>query len=165
MNGKDEIIKRRLYYEGLKQAITTPVKNESISVVDEIVQDDEVEQDFKDTFRLWKEVIGPLDSAVTFVHNNRFLVEEKEYIINDDPDAVFMKPEEIFNILKNLLSATVKAPTAAAADAYATYCMVIGLEESKAFIQGRPDLEAFLVYDDGGEMQTWASDGFQVTSR
>lgn len=107
MNGKDEIRKRRLYYEGLKQAIATPVKNESISVVDEIIQDDEVEQDFKDTFRLWKEVIGPLDSAITFVHNNRFLVEEKEYIIKEDSDAVFMKPEEIFNVLKNLLSASV----------------------------------------------------------
>ena len=107
MNGKDEIRKRRLYYEGLKQAIATPVKNESISVVDEIIQDDEVEQDFKDTFRLWKEVIGPLDSVITFVHNNRFLVEEKEYIIKEDTDAVFMKPEEIFNVLKNLLSASV----------------------------------------------------------
>ena len=93
MNGKDEIRKRRLYYEGLKQAIATPVKNESISVVDEVLQYDEVEQDFKDTLRLSKEVIGPLDSAIIFVHNNRFLVEEKEYIINDDPDVVFMKPE------------------------------------------------------------------------
>ena len=63
------------------------------------------------------------------------------------------------------MSATVKAPTAAAADAYATYCMVIGLEESIAFIQARPELEAYLVYDRGGEMQTWSSDGFQVTSR
>lgn len=59
MNGKDEIRKRRLYYEGLKQAIATPVKNESISVVDEVLQYDEVEQDFKDTLRLWKEVNGP----------------------------------------------------------------------------------------------------------
>ena len=107
MNGKDEIRKRRLYYEGLKQAIATPAKNESISVVDEVLQYDEVEQDFKDTLRLWKEVNGPLDSAIIFVHNNRFLVEEKEYIVKEDSDAVFMKPEEIFNVLKNLLSATV----------------------------------------------------------
>lgn len=107
MNGKDEIRKRRLYYEGLKQAIATPVKNESVSFVDELIQDDEVEQDFKDTLRFWKEVNGPLDSAITFIHNNRFLVEEKEYIIKEDSDAVFMKPEEIFNVLKNLLSATV----------------------------------------------------------
>jgi hypothetical protein len=27
--------------------------------VDELIQDDEVEQDFKDTLRLWKEVNGP----------------------------------------------------------------------------------------------------------
>ena len=109
MNGKDEILKRRLYYEGLKQAIAAPLKNESFIVVDEVIQDDEVEDDIKETLRLWKEVNGPLDSAVAFVHNNRFLVEDKEYIIREDSDAVFMKPEEIFNVLKDLLSTTVMA--------------------------------------------------------
>ena len=33
------------------------------------------------------------------------------------------------------------------------------------FIQSRPDLEAYLVYDQGGVLQTWSSDGFQVISR
>ena len=107
MNGKDEIIKRRLYYEGLKQAIETPLAGEAMNDVEEVIQDDETEENFKETLRLWKEVNGPLDSAVTFVHNNRFIVEEKENIINDDSESVFMKPEEIFNVLKNLLSATV----------------------------------------------------------
>lgn len=89
----------------------------------------------------------------------------KFYLKDGRKYAHTIDPRTGYPVEHNLLSATVKAPTAAAADAYATYCMVIGLEESKAFIQGRPDLEAFLVYDDGGEMQTWASDGFQVTSR
>ena len=89
----------------------------------------------------------------------------KYYLKDGRKYAHTIDPRTGYPVEHNLLSATVKAPTATAADAYATYCMVIGLEESVAFIQGRPDLEAYLVYDDGGEMRTWASDGFQVTSR
>ena len=89
----------------------------------------------------------------------------KYYLKDGRKYAHTIDPRTGYPVEHNLLSATVKAPTAAAADAYATYCMVIGLEESVAFIQGRPDLEAYLVYDDGGEMRTWASDGFRVTSR
>ena len=89
----------------------------------------------------------------------------KFYLKDGRKYAHTIDPRTGYPVEHNLLSATVKAPTAAAADAYATYCMVIGLEESKAFIQGRPDLEAYLVFDNGGEMQAWSSDGFQVTSR
>ena len=49
------------------------------------------------------------------------------------------------------------------ADAYATYCMVIGLEKARAFIEGRTDLEGYLIYDEDGLMKTWASAGFDVT--
>ena len=59
MNGKDEIIKKRLYFEGLKQAIEMPLPEEAIRDVDEILQDDETEESIKETMRLWKEVTGP----------------------------------------------------------------------------------------------------------
>ena len=62
----------------------------------------------------------------------------------------------------SLLSATVVAPTAAAADAYATYCMVIGYDEARAFIESRGDLEGYLIYDEGGAMKEWASPGFKL---
>ena len=107
MNGKDEIIKRRLYYEGLKQAIEMPLPEEANRDVDEILQDDETEESIKETMRLWKEVTGPFDNAIVFVHNNRFLVEEKENIVNDDAEAVFMMPQEMFSVLRNLLRTTV----------------------------------------------------------
>ena len=54
MNGKDEIIKRRLYYEGLKQAIETPLAGEAMNDVEEVIQDDETEESIKETMRLWK---------------------------------------------------------------------------------------------------------------
>ena len=107
MNGKDEIIKRRLYYEGLKQAIEMPLPEEAIRDVDEILQDDETEESIKETMRLWKEVCGPFDNAIVFVHNNRFLVEEKENIVNNDVEVVFMMPQEMFAVLRKLLKTTV----------------------------------------------------------
>ena len=107
MNVKDEIIKKKLYIEGLKQAIEMSLPEEAIRDVDEILQDDETEESIKETMRLWKELCGPFDNAIVFVHNNRFLVEEKENIINDDSEAVFMMPEEMFNTLSKLLKSTV----------------------------------------------------------
>jgi|GEM_PF-91170 len=53
-----------------------------------------------------------------------------------------------------LLSATIVAPSAEMADAYATYCMVIGLEAAKQFILGRPEIEGYLIYTFSDEMQS-----------
>ena len=62
----------------------------------------------------------------------------------------------------SLLSATIVASDAALADALATYCMVIGLEEAKEFISSDPDIEGYLIYSDGEQMKTWASGGITV---
>ena len=71
-------------------------------------------------------------------------------------------PRTGYPVSHNLLSATVIAPNATLADAYATYCMVIGLEASKEFIESDPDLEACLIYDHDGEFCTWMSDGIHL---
>lgn len=79
-----------------------------------------------------------------------------------------------------LLSATIVAPTAMAADAYATYCMVIGFEAALDFIESRPDLEGYLIVSTGAtvwtdgsgnattstvgsDMSEWASAGFKLS--
>ena len=61
-----------------------------------------------------------------------------------------------------LLSATIVAPTAELADAYATYCMVIGLDAAKAFIDSLSDLEGYLIYDTPDGMAEWQSSGFNL---
>ena len=61
-----------------------------------------------------------------------------------------------------LLSATIVAPDATMADAYATYCMVIGLDASRDFLESRSDLEGCLIYDDNGVFRTWTSSGFTL---
>ena len=51
------------------------------------------------------------------------------------------------------------APTAALADAYATYLMVIGLENAKRFISSAPDMDALLVYGENENLKVFATEG------
>ena len=69
-------------------------------------------------------------------------------------------PRTGYPVDHQLLSATIVAADAMTADAYATYCMVIGLDASKEFLMSRPDLEGCLIYDEDGVFRTWCSDGF-----
>lgn len=84
----------------------------------------------------------------------------KFYVKDGKKYAHTIDPRTGYPVSHNLLSATIIAPDATTADALATYCMVIGLDESKEFILGRPELEAYLIYDNDGAMDTWASPGF-----
>lgn len=71
-------------------------------------------------------------------------------------------PRTGYPVDHTLLSATIVAPDATLADAYATYCMVIGLDEAKRFIESLDELEGYLVYADGESMAEWASSGFNL---
>lgn len=60
-----------------------------------------------------------------------------------------------------LLSASLVAPEAMDADAYATVCMVRGLEGCKALLDNKPELEGYLVYtNDDGDWETYITEGF-----
>lgn len=85
----------------------------------------------------------------------------KFYIENGVKYSHTVDPRTGYPVRHNLLSATVIAPTAALADALATYCMVIGMEEASAFIAGRPDLEACLISSD----TVWHSEGLDISER
>ena len=86
----------------------------------------------------------------------------KFYIRDGRKYAHTIDPRSGRPVEHNLLSATIIAATATDADAYATYCMVIGLEDAKEFILSRPDLEGYLIYDNGGMLE-WHSPGFNVS--
>ena len=86
----------------------------------------------------------------------------KFYVRDGRKYAHTVDPRTGYPVDHSLLSATIVAPTAAAADAYATYCMVLGFEEARAFIEGRPDLEGYLIHDVDGTMTEWASPGFTL---
>lgn len=84
----------------------------------------------------------------------------KFYIKDGKKYSHTIDPRTGYPVTHNLLSATIVAPDAMMADAYATYCMVIGLEESKIFLESRTDLEGCLIYDEDGQFKTWCSEGF-----
>ena len=72
-----------------------------------------------------------------------------------------MNPATGYPEVSDLLSATVIANNCMLADAYATACMVMGLEGSKQFLQGRDDLSVMLIYAVGRDsMALWSNDGF-----
>ncbi|MGI6312919.1 MAG: FAD:protein FMN transferase [Candidatus Cryptobacteroides sp.] len=74
-----------------------------------------------------------------------------------------INPKTGYPANNTLLSASIVAPTAEAADAYATYCMVIGLEASQQFIASRPDLEGCLIFSNpDGSMSEWRSEDFNL---
>jgi len=61
-----------------------------------------------------------------------------------------------------LLSATILTEECMTADAYATSCMVMGLEKAKLFIEGMKNTDAYFIYgDDQGMYQVWYTDGLR----
>ena len=71
----------------------------------------------------------------------------KYYIRDGKKYSHTIDPRTGHPVEHHLLSATVIAPTAAEADALATYFMVIGREAAEAFLETHPDLQAFLISD------------------
>lgn len=86
----------------------------------------------------------------------------KFYVRDGLKYAHTIDPRTGYPVQHQLLSATITAGSGAAADAYATYCMVIGLDQAKAFIESRTDIEGYLIYDTGEGMKEWASEGFTL---
>ena len=61
----------------------------------------------------------------------------------------------------NLLSVSIICNNTALADAYATACMVMGLEKSIKFVESRDDLEAFFIYsNENGYYDVYSTSGF-----
>ncbi|MBR1573446.1 MAG: FAD:protein FMN transferase [Bacteroidales bacterium] len=89
----------------------------------------------------------------------------KFYIRDGRKYAHTIDPRTGYPVTHSLLSATVIAPSAAIADAYATVCMVLGLQEARALLTEKADLEGLLIYEEDGQMCTWASPGFNNENR
>ncbi len=71
-------------------------------------------------------------------------------------------PATGFPRASRLLSATVLTKQCITADAYATACMVMGLEKARAFIENLPRTDAYFIYgDENGAYQVWYTDGLR----
>lgn len=81
---------------------------------------------------------------VTSGNYRKFFIGE-----NGEKYAHSINPVTGYPSRDSLLSATVIAPDAAHADAYATFCMVIGYEKAVNFLESREDLHGYLITPNG----------------
>ena len=88
----------------------------------------------------------------------------KYYVKDGQKYAHTIDPVSGYPVQHNLLSATViSSEGAGVADAVATWCMVVGLEDARKLVLEDPSLEAWLVYSTpDGTMQEWGSPGFRI---
>ena len=83
----------------------------------------------------------------------------KFYVRDGKKYAHTVDPRTGYPVSHSLLSATVIAADATSADAIATYCMVIGTEDAKKFLETDPDYEGYLIYACGDSLCCWRSPG------
>ena len=70
-------------------------------------------------------------------------------------------PKTGYPVEHSVLSVTVLAQNATWADALASICMVMGLEQSLPLIQGMEGVEAYYIFmNDDGELESFATEGF-----
>lgn len=76
--------------------------------------------------------------------------------------AHIIDPRSGYPVNHSLLSASVIAPTCMEADAYATACMVLGLDSAKLLVESLPGIEACFIYHGEEEYQVYCSPGFPL---
>ncbi len=95
-----------------------------------------------------QEILEVTDCGIVTSGNYR-----KFYIENGQKFAHTIDPRTGWPVKHNLLSATVIAPDATAADALATWAMVVGVEDAVRFLDTIPDTGGYLIYSEGEEMK------------
>ncbi len=111
-----------------------------------------------------EQTIGQIFDAVQL--ENQGMASSGNYrnfrMVNGKKVAHTIDPSTGYPKMQTLLSATILAPTCMLADAYATACMVMGLEKSIELIQADSSLEAYLIYvNDAGDIETFISAGLE----
>jgi FAD:protein FMN transferase len=71
-----------------------------------------------------------------------------------------INPKTGYPVLHNLLSATIITTDGALADAYATTCMVLGLEGAKEFT-AKQGIKAYFIYDEDGQLKEYISENLK----
>ncbi len=103
--------------------------------------------------------------AVIQLDNNALATSgnyRKYYIKDGVKYAHTIDPETGYPVQHKLLSVTIVANNCAVADAYATACMVKGLERSKEMVENNPQLEAFFIFnDEKGQFRTYTTKGLK----
>jgi thiamine biosynthesis lipoprotein len=84
-----------------------------------------------------------------------FMHDEKKY-------GHSINPKTGYPIQRDIISATVVAPTCMEADAWSTAFMITGLAKAKEILKNQPQLEVFLIYEDeNGHLQQFISESIE----
>ena len=102
------------------------------------------------------EIISVSDAGIVTSGNYR-----KFYIEDGKKFSHTIDPISGYPVTHSLLSATIIASDATLADAYATYCMTLGLERAVEFLNSRPELQGYLIYDQDGEMKVFYTENLK----
>ncbi len=75
------------------------------------------------------------------------------YVVNDSIIGHTMDPRTGKPLMSDLKSATLMHQECAVADAYATACMVLGLDQSIELIEADSSLSAFFIFEENGQLK------------
>jgi len=102
-------------------------------------------------------VISMHNRSLATSGNYRKFYEKEGVMITHSIDPATGYPKA-----SNLLSVSILTEKCMTADAYATACMVMGLEKAKVFIENQKGVDAYLIYgDEFGNYQVWHTDAMK----
>lgn len=127
---------------------------------------------------IWKIGVDKPHTELDLAHRFQFIVELKDaalatsgnyrkFWVDETTGAKYshtIDPASGRPAQNLLLSTTIIAPTAMDADAYATACMVMGLDKCQEFVTHKEGLEAYLVFnnpDGEEEWEVYQTEGFR----
>lgn len=105
--------------------------------------------------RFYNKIVSIENEAVATSGNYR-----KFYALDGVKYAHSLNPRTGYPVKHSLLSTTVIAPKSGEADAYATAFMVMGVDKTLEFTKQHPEINVYLMFDEGGEIKTAMSEGF-----
>ena len=108
MNNREGVNRKKEYYEGLKIVVAEPLDEKYKASVETFMGLKSVSSEAKETMRFSTEVLQPFTNALSFIVNNRFIIEDKAFLIENDTDDPPLTPLEIFDVLDYLIPSTVR---------------------------------------------------------
>lgn len=108
MNNREGVNRKKEYYEELKIVVAEPLDEKYKASVETFMGLKSVSSEAKETMRFSTEVLQPFTNALSFIINNRFIIEDKSFLIENDTNDPPLTPLEIFDVLDYLIPSTVR---------------------------------------------------------
>jgi thiamine biosynthesis lipoprotein len=106
---------------------------------------------------------GNMTAAIAI--NNRAIAtsgDYRNYYVRDGKKySHTIDPQTGYPVEHSVLSVSVIADDCITADAYATAFMVMGLDKTIAVLEKMTQLDAYIIFDDNGEIKTYQTNGVE----